>query len=226
MSDVVERSKAVLENTTPGPWEVNREGWACISSGSDSVFHAYVETTCVECDAEITQSMDCHVAISIEDAEFIAQARTLVPELVAEIERLHTWDGLMSLVDEHYPTDIFPHFAGVPDNPDRDPGPRILSLLREVERLRAACKTLGQIIGQTNRMALDITGLHHLIGEDGDGDWAAVGERLAELGSERDAANAEAERLRATVERVRELIGREPTTSLANRILAALEADR
>ena len=60
----------------------------------------------------------------------------LVRELVAELDRLHTWDGLMSLVDEHYPTDIFPHFAGASDNPDRDPGPRILSLLREVDRLR------------------------------------------------------------------------------------------
>lgn len=60
-----------------------------------------------------------------------------VRALITELERLHSWEGLMSLVDEHYPTDIFPHFAGAPDNPDRDPGPRILSLLREVERLRS-----------------------------------------------------------------------------------------
>lgn len=61
----------------------------------------------------------------------------IVEGLLGELERLHTWDGLMSLADEHYPTDIFPHLAGQPDDPDRDPGPRILLLIREVDRLRA-----------------------------------------------------------------------------------------
>lgn len=55
------------------------------------------------------------------------------PQLVAEIRRLHTWDGLMSLLDEHYPVDIFPT---EPDRDDRDPGPRIISLLRTVSELR------------------------------------------------------------------------------------------
>lgn len=118
MTDIVDRAKAALADTTDGPWEVNTEGWACISSGSDSVFHAYVETTCIDCDAEITQSMGCHVAISIEDAEFIAQARTLVPELIAEVERLQAArrDESRYLVETHN------------DRAD---------LLREVERLRA-----------------------------------------------------------------------------------------
>lgn len=57
----------------------------------------------------------------------------LVMELIAEIERLHSWDGLMSLVDEHYPEDIFPTME---DRPNRDPGPRIVSLLRTVDELR------------------------------------------------------------------------------------------
>lgn len=71
----------------------------------------------------------------------------LADELAAEVTRLHTWDGLMSLLDEHWPADIFPT---LPDNPDRDPGPRIISLLRwvdnqraEVERLRGALKGLA-----------------------------------------------------------------------------------
>ena len=52
----------------------------------------------------------------------------------AELKRLHSWDGLLSLLDEHWPEDIFPT---EPDSEDRDSGPRIVSLLRWVERLRA-----------------------------------------------------------------------------------------
>lgn len=51
--------------------------------------------------------------------------------LLTEVERLHSWAGLMSLLDEHYPADVF---TGDSD----DPGPRIVALTREVERLRAA----------------------------------------------------------------------------------------
>lgn len=54
----------------------------------------------------------------------------------AEVRRLHTWDGLMSLLDAHYPPDV-------PLGPDSDPGPRILRLTRELDairrRVRAVC---------------------------------------------------------------------------------------
>lgn len=53
--------------------------------------------------------------------------------LRAELERLHTWHGLMSLLDEHYPPDV-------PLGPDRDPGPRILHLTRELDRLRGEAR--------------------------------------------------------------------------------------
>lgn len=55
--------------------------------------------------------------------------------LAAELERLHSWDGLMSLLDEHWPEDVFPT---VPDDASRDPGPRIVALLRVRDRLAAA----------------------------------------------------------------------------------------
>ena len=45
----------------------------------------------------------------------------------AEVERLHSWDGLMELLNEHWPDDIFSTSA---DRESRDPGPRIVSLLR------------------------------------------------------------------------------------------------
>ena len=60
------------------------------------------------------------------------QAYSCLSELLAEVERLHTWDGLMSLLDEHWPDDIFPTLR---DDASRDPGPRIVSLLRWVEQL-------------------------------------------------------------------------------------------
>ena len=51
--------------------------------------------------------------------------------LEKEIERLHTWAGLMSVLDEHYPADVFDGSSG-------DPGPRIVALIREINGLRAA----------------------------------------------------------------------------------------
>lgn len=52
-----------------------------------------------------------------------------IQELLAEVARLHTWAGLMSLLDQHYPPDTFDGSSG-------DPGPRIIALTREVGRLR------------------------------------------------------------------------------------------
>jgi hypothetical protein len=59
--------------------------------------------------------------------------------LAAEVRRLHTWNGLMSLLDEHYPADVMTGESG-------DPGPRILALVRALdERDR-------QIVQQAERM--------------------------------------------------------------------------
>lgn len=51
----------------------------------------------------------------------------------------------------------------------------------EVERLRQGAKTLGHIVEQQGRMALGASGMHHVIGEDGDGDWAVVWESLYDI---------------------------------------------
>lgn len=55
------------------------------------------------------------------------------------------------------------------------------ALLAEVERLRRGGRTLGQIIDRAHQDVLDATQMHHVIDEDGDGDWALVWERLHEL---------------------------------------------
>lgn len=155
----MERAKAALEGVTPGPWELIGGGEYVTGVG-----------VCVAPDDG---------GVTDADARFIAQAHTLMPELVAE-----------------------------------------------VEKLRGACKTLGGVVEGQCRMALDASGLHHLIDEDGDGDWGLVWERLAELGTDN-------EQLRAIVERVRELAENPATYSgtgvvavKPERIIAALEADR
>lgn len=56
-----------------------------------------------------------------------------VVDAAAEVERLHSWDGLMELLNEHWPDDIFPTAA---DREGRDPGPRIVSLLRWLDLAR------------------------------------------------------------------------------------------
>jgi len=42
-----------------------------------------------------------------------------------------SWDGLMDLLDAHWPEKVFPTMD---DCVDRDPGPRIVSLLRRVQQ--------------------------------------------------------------------------------------------
>ena len=56
--------------------------------------------------------------------------------LLGELERLSSWDGLMSVLDEHYPADVFNGSSG-------DPGARIVVLVREIDRLRAALRKHG-----------------------------------------------------------------------------------
>lgn len=57
------------------------------------------------------------------------------------LEELETWDGLMRLLDKHWPASIFPT---LPDDDKRDSGPRIVSLLRWVAELRAEVEGLKQ----------------------------------------------------------------------------------
>ncbi len=63
-----------------------------------------------------------YAAFAAHDGEIEQQAE--------EIKGLNTWTGLISLLDKHYPPDIF-------DGRSCDPGPRIVALTREVAWLRA-----------------------------------------------------------------------------------------
>lgn len=78
----------------------------------------------------------------------------------------------------------------------RKRGHELEALSREAERLQRGGAELGRIMERHGRWLVDATHSQDVIGEDGDGDWAVVWERLAQLGARADAAEvglAEAE---------------------------------
>lgn len=54
----------------------------------------------------------------------------------------------------------------------------------ELAAAKRAAKTLNEVIEKQCRDVLEVTGLHHLINEDGDGAWDAVWMRLFEMRDE------------------------------------------
>lgn len=141
--DILDRARAALEGITDAPWthhtapsegstETHAEYLAGSLIGEGEALHVLTAASPDPKFAYVVPAVTGDGPTSNRNAEFIAAARDLVPELVAE-----------------------------------------------VERLRRGGTELGNIIRRQNQDVLDITGLHHLIGEDGDGDWAAVWENLA-----------------------------------------------
>lgn len=70
------------------------------------------------------------------------RAEKVISKLVAEVRFLRTWDGLMFNLDRFYPEDVFPI---APDDPERDAGARIISLIRYLADAREglSCKRCG-----------------------------------------------------------------------------------
>ncbi|MBF6416928.1 WDGH domain-containing protein [Nocardia cyriacigeorgica] len=97
---------------------------------------------------------------------------------------------------------------------------RIAELEAELEYTRRGAETLGGIVDRQCRDALKATGMHHLIGEDGDGDWGAVWERLAEMGAELNGLREVAEH---RLEVIREMAAE---IAAARDRIAQLEAER
>lgn len=71
---------------------------------------------------------------SLRYTDAIRSAADTIEQLQKQVEKLQTWDGLMGTLDKLYPEDVVPT---LPDSETRDPGARIVSLLRKVEKLRA-----------------------------------------------------------------------------------------
>ena len=63
-------------------------------------------------------------------------------------------------------------------------------LQEQVAQLRLGGREMGRYLVHLNGIALDVTGMHDVIDEDGDGDWGAVWDNVAELGADLRAARA------------------------------------
>ena len=95
--------RARAEAATEGPWMVNGPGeeWAAISSGPHAVIHAYTvhDGDCPGCECGDGAA---EVALTIEDAEFIAASRTDLPTLLAAVEAVIVLHRLTSVSEDYY----------------------------------------------------------------------------------------------------------------------------
>lgn len=125
--DVCDRARQALEGVTPGPWESSY-------NPMDTSYPADYYTVITEREGDHIAEVDDEKRAEEHegphgkfgrDAHFIAAARTLVPELVAEVERLRQErrDASRYLVDTH--------------NARANLLRENAELQREVERLRA-----------------------------------------------------------------------------------------
>jgi hypothetical protein len=86
-SEQLQHWRALAEAATPGPWE----GESVWSDDSDSYYVAV---------ADGRGLLDTYISISDADAAFIAAARTAVPALLAEVERLQ---AVIAYIDARAP---------------------------------------------------------------------------------------------------------------------------
>ncbi|QZD96887.1 hypothetical protein SEA_THRESHER_46 [Mycobacterium phage Thresher] len=90
MSDPVTRAKAALESIGDGPWTIDSE------DGEPIIHEAHhYDSTDEWYDVDGANGGWVAHCEDLPVAEFIAQARTLVPELVAEVERLRAQETLI-----------------------------------------------------------------------------------------------------------------------------------
>lgn len=75
MSDIVERAKAALEGVTEGPW-------VQVETAAGGEWWVELPHRATICESHGGRDVNPY------DAEFLAASRQLVPELVAEVERL------------------------------------------------------------------------------------------------------------------------------------------
>lgn len=87
MSELVDRAKASLEGVTGGPWETRPGATGDPTTTSASVHSGHRSILVYR--SILVSSDGYHYGYADKaDARFIAAARQLVPELIAEVERL------------------------------------------------------------------------------------------------------------------------------------------
>lgn len=84
--DIVSRAKAALEGVPEGPWVIERD---------ESTHLAYDLPMYDAKQSPLAVCPDCGVrgGFEVPAAEFITAARSLVPELIAEVERMRRQPG-------------------------------------------------------------------------------------------------------------------------------------
>lgn len=113
MSDnLIERSNGLLEGVTDGPWEVvweTEEMEYGVGARYAYAIHGPADLSTLEArhisdeyKAQYGHQITEIVGLSDADAEFIAGARSLVPELVAEVERLRAMEGRVRMLAESW----------------------------------------------------------------------------------------------------------------------------
>ena len=78
-----------------------------------------------------------HPLCLVREADELARLR-------GELDRLHSWQGLLSLLDEHWPEDIF---ATLADDAQRDTGPRLIAALRRADAAESDAASLRERVG-------------------------------------------------------------------------------
>jgi hypothetical protein len=109
MSTVGKRMLGLINSSDRGG---GNEVSTCISRYGE--YSSHITDTCSRC--------GFFTGVSVEE-----QAAGMVPR---------NWHGLMVILDDIYPESVFPT---VPDREDRDLGPRIISLLRRLDRAQDGC---------------------------------------------------------------------------------------
>lgn len=92
LNDIVGRARRALEGTTPAPWVVTEEVDG-VRAGRKTVIRAddpdlYSTQWCRKRVVTVDQTRPHHDKKAEANIAFIAEARTLIPEMIAEIERL------------------------------------------------------------------------------------------------------------------------------------------
>lgn len=117
MSDVVERAKAALSGVTEGPWDAPAQ---LLGSPCTTVFG-------------VGRKHVLYHAGGYTDAQFVAAARSLVPELVTEVERLRGQEERLRALTDKWMAD-----AGPDSKAHNVFGEQVVTVVFAVDSIRAA----------------------------------------------------------------------------------------
>lgn len=115
--------RRIAEAATPGEWKADGPA-GNLDSSECRVAEVVVWG---EADAQHIAAFDPPTALALLD-----ELERLREEMDSMVPK--DWHGLMAILEDIYPEGIFPTMA---DDPKRDAGPRIVSLIRVVDELQA-----------------------------------------------------------------------------------------